>query len=183
MNSNHFGIEKSIEYLNRNYTPTITPIYADYLGKIKGYDNIIKSVKIEHIEVVDALNSDVIAKRVNPQQTDINTVKTRLSSKQVIMDFFMLQYKRSFHQNNFGVEDALSEIKDKNNMHLDSMFFLGEQSSSGEQINNGLWNSTDSDFDEQASTNIPQNFTINDVKEKLDNLLKISEENSGNAKK
>jgi hypothetical protein len=141
---------RTIEEFMAGYVPVYQPIYPLFLGKSQAYDEQVGKIDFKRIDTV----GDIRAKHLTPKDTEILQVAAKESSKTFRKYFLAKQFTQSMIQDPRGIEDVVAQVLDEHQKQADDLLLLGEGTSAGTVINNGLFWSSDSNYSLQGSIQI-----------------------------
>jgi hypothetical protein len=141
---------RAVEEFMSDYTPIYQPIYPLFLGKSQQYENEVGRLDFRRVEAV----GDIRAKHITPKDTEIRQVSVMEGKKSFKKYFLANQFTISQVQDRQGIEEVVSQVLDEHQLQMDELFLLGEGTSSGNVLNNGLFYSADPNYTLESSTEI-----------------------------
>lgn len=142
---------RSVEQFMSDYTPIYQPIYPLFLGKSQQYAAEVGKLDFRRVQTV----GDIRAKHLTPKDTEIRQVAVMEGKKTFKKYFLANQFQLSQYQDRQGVEEIVAQVLDEHQVQTDELFLLGEGSTPGTQINNGLFLSSDANYTLEGSSEIP----------------------------
>lgn len=133
---------KNVDQFMADYKPTYQPIYPLFLGNSKQYSEEVGTVTNKRLEAV----GDIRAKHITPKDTDIRQIAVKEGSKTYKKYFLANQFTQSELQDQSRSEDVVRQVLDEHQKHQDDLVLLGEGTSGGTVVNNGLFWSGDSNY-------------------------------------
>lgn len=141
---------RSIEQFMADYQPVYQPLYPLFLGNSVSYAEQVGDVKFKRLEAV----GDIRQKHYTPKDTEIKQIGVKESSKTFKKYFLANQFTQSALQEQGRVEDIVRQVLDEHQKQADDLFLLGEGTSDGTVVNNGLFYSGDSNHTTESSVEI-----------------------------
>lgn len=133
---------KNVDQFMADYKPTYQPIYPLFLPNSQQYTEEVGTVTNKRLEAV----GDIRAKHITPKDTDIRQIAVREGSKIFKKYFLANQFSQSQLQDQSQNEDVVRQVLDEHHKHQDDLLLLGEGTSGGTVINNGLFWSGDPNY-------------------------------------
>ena len=133
---------KTVDEFMAGYVPVYQPILPLFLGKAKQYVEQVGTATVKRLDAV----GDIRNRHLNPKDTEIKQIVSKLSSKVYKKYFLAGQYVESNFQDQEGLNDVVSQVLDEHNKHQDDLLFLGEGTSATTMVNNGLFWSDDANY-------------------------------------
>ena len=150
MSTNKIAL-RSVEQFMSDYSPVYQPIYPLFLGKSQQYASEVGKLDFRRVQTV----GDIRAKHLTPKDTEIRQVAVMEGKKTFKKYFLANQFQLSQYQDRQGVEEVVAQVLDEHQVQADELFMLGEGTSNGNMLNNGLFHSADSNYTLEASSEIP----------------------------
>lgn len=142
---------RSIEETMSDYTPIYQPIYPLLLGKSQAYSEEVGNIDFKRVSTV----GDIRARQVTPKDTEIRQIAVGESKKSFKKYFLANQFTLSALQDREGVEDVVAQVLDEHQKQMDEIILLGEGTSNGTVLNNGLfWSGDANHVTESAGADI-----------------------------
>lgn len=141
---------RSVEEFMADYTPVYQPLYPLFLGKAKSYDEQVGTHDFKRVDTV----GDIRAKHITPKDTEIKQVNVKEGKKTFKKYFLANQYIQSNFQDTRGNEDVVAQVLDEHQKQADEMLLLGDGTSVGNVVNNGLFWSADSNYSLKESVEV-----------------------------
>lgn len=141
---------RSVEEFMSDYTPVYQPLYPLFLGKAKSYDEQVGTHDFKRVDTV----GDIRAKHITPKDTEIKQVNVKEGKKTFKKYFLANQYIQSNFQDTRGNEDVVAQVLDEHQKQADEMLLLGDGTSAGNVVNNGLFWSADSNYSLKDSVEV-----------------------------
>jgi len=142
---------RSTDEFMADYTPIYQPIYPLLMGKSVAYAEEVGKLNFKRLEAV----SDIRAKHITPKDTEMQQIGARESSKSFKKYFLANQFIQSTLQDSRQNEDVIAQVLDEHQLQMDELALLGEGTSNGSVINNGLFYSGDSNYTTESSYEVP----------------------------
>lgn len=133
---------RSVEQFMSDYTPVYQPIYPLFMGKSQKYAPEVGKMDFRRVETV----GDIRAKHITPKDTEIRQIAVTEGKKTFKKYFLANQFTISEMQNREGVEEVVAQVLDEHQVQADELFLTGEGTAPGNQLNNGLFLSSDSNY-------------------------------------
>ncbi len=134
----------------QGYTPVYQPIYPLLMGKSQAYSEEAGKIDFKRVDTI----GDIRAKHITPKDTEIRQLAVKEGSKSFKKYFLANQFTLSALQDRAGVEDVVAQVLDEHQKQFDELVLLGEGTSAGTVINNGLYWSGDSNYVLNSSSEI-----------------------------
>lgn len=141
---------RTVEEFMSDYTPIYQPIYPLFLGKSQAYEAEVGKMDFRRVKTV----GDIRAKHITPKDTEMKQIAVMEGKKSYKKYFLANQFILSEFQDQQGVEETVSQVLDEHQVQMDELFMLGEGTSAGTAVNNGLFHSADENYSLEASTEI-----------------------------
>jgi hypothetical protein len=141
---------RTVEEFMSDYQPRYQPFYPLLLGNSQAYSEEVGKVNFNRLEAV----GDLRAKHITPKDTEIRQIAVKDSSKTFKKYFLANQYVQSQLQAREDVEGIVAQVLDEHQKQMDEMILLGEGTSTGTVINNGLFWSADGNYTLESSSAI-----------------------------
>jgi hypothetical protein len=141
---------RAVEEFMSDYSPIYQPIYPLFLGKSQQYENEVGKLDFRRVEAV----GDIRAKHITPKDTEIRQVSVMEGKKSFKKYFLANQFTISQVQDRQGIEEVVAQVLDEHQLQMDELFLLGEGTSAGTVLNNGLFYSADANYTLKTSTAI-----------------------------
>lgn len=141
---------KSVDQFMAGFQPIYTPIYGILMGRAVQYERDVGEIVSRRVETV----GDIRAKRVTPKDTEIKQISVAEKTKTYKKYFMGSQFILSQFQDARGVDDVTSQVLDELNRQFDEMVFMGEGTTVGTQLNNGLYLSSDANYVLEGSVEV-----------------------------
>lgn len=141
---------KDVDQFMADYTPIYNPIYPLFMSKSQSYSEEVGKVNFKRLEAV----GDIRGHHITPKDTEIKQIGVVEKSKTFKKYFLANQFVQSNLQDKGAVEDIVRQVLDEHQKHMDDLFLLGEGTSDGTVVNNGLFWSGDSNHTTESSVEI-----------------------------
>lgn len=141
---------REIDQFMADYTPVYQPFYSMFLGKSEAYS---EEVGVQNFKRLEAIG-DIRNKRITPKDTEIQEIAVGQTKKTFRKYFLARRYVQSALQSRDGVEDVISQVLDEHQRQMDDLFLLGEGTSAGDVVNNGLYWSADNNYTLESSKQV-----------------------------
>lgn len=141
---------RTVEEFMADYVPVYQPLYPLFMGKSQAYAEQVGQHDFKRVDTV----GDIRAKHVTPKDTEMKQVLINEAKKSLKKYFLANQFVISNLQDKNGIEDVISQVLDENQKLMDELFFLGEGTSAGTVVNNGLFWSSDSNYTLENSVEV-----------------------------
>lgn len=141
---------RTIEEFMADYVPVYQPIYSLFLGKSQSYSEEVGKIDFKRVNTV----GDIRAKHITPKDTEIRQIAVNEAAKTFKKYFLANQFTISALQDQRGVEDVVAQVLDEHQKQMDELFLLGEGTSNSTMINNGLFHSSDPNYELESSVEI-----------------------------
>lgn len=147
---------REVEQFMADYTPIYTPTYPLFLaGKSAQYAREVGKLDFRRVEAV----GDIRAKHITPKDTEIKQFAV-IEGKKTFKKYFLAnQFTISNFQDRQGVEEVVAQVLDEHQLQMDEMFLLGEGTTVGTQLNNGLYLSSDPNYTLETGVTIASDST------------------------
>jgi len=146
---------RTIEEFMADYTPVYQPIYPLFMGKSAEYDAEVGKLDFRRMTAI----GDIRAKHITPKDTEIRQVSATDARKSFKKYFLANQFRNSDLQTREGVEELVSQVLDEHQIQADELLLLGDGTSNGNQLNNGLYFSSDPNYTLESSVEIASGDT------------------------
>lgn len=141
---------RSVDEFMADYQPIYQPLYPLLLGNSQSYTSEVGKLNFKRMEAV----SDIRAKHVTPKDTEMQQIGAKESSKSFKKYFLANQFVRSQLQDGQQDEDIIKQVLDEHQLQMDEIALLGEGTSDGTVVNNGLFYSGDAYHTTESSTEV-----------------------------
>lgn len=141
---------KDVDQFMADYTPIYNPIYPLFMSKSQSYSEEVGKVNFKRLEAV----GDIRGHHITPKDTEIKQIGVVEKSKTFKKYFLANQFVQSSLQDQGQVEDIVRQVLDEHQKHMDDLFLLGEGTSDGSVVNNGLFWSGDANHTTESSVEI-----------------------------
>lgn len=138
---------RTVEEFMADYSPVYQPLYPLLLGKSKSYDEQVGTHDFKRVDTV----GDIRAKHITPKDTEIKQVSVKEGKKTFKKYFLANQYVHSNFQDTRGNEDVVAQVLDEHQKQADELLLLGDGTSAGTAVNNGLFWSADTNYNLEDS--------------------------------
>ncbi len=138
---------RTVEEFMTGYQPVYNPIYPLFLGKAQSYSEEVGKIDFKRVDTV----GDIRAKHITPKDTEIKQIAARESSKTFKKYFLANQFTQSALQDPRGLEDVVAQVLDEHQKQADDLLLLGEGTSAGTVINDGLFWNNQANYDLEGS--------------------------------
>lgn len=162
MNTNKIALREVEEFM-ADYTPIYQPLYPLFLGRSTQYTREAGKLDFRRVRTI----GDIRAKHVTPKDTEIRQVNVMEGKKAFKKYFLANQFTISDFQDRQGVEEIVSQVLDEHQVQMDELFLLGEGTSAGTVVNNGLFHSADPNYTLQSSAEIALSSRLYDLHSKV----------------
>lgn len=139
---------QTVDQFMADYQPVYQPIFPLFLAGAKQYADVVGTVTSKRLEAV----GDIRNHHINPKDTNIHQITSKISSKVFKKYFLGSQYIESNLQDHEGAPEIVAQVLDEHNKHQDDLLFLGEGTSASTMVNNGLFWSNDPNYDLKSSS-------------------------------
>lgn len=157
MNTNKITL-RTVEEFMSDYQPVYQPIYPLFLQRGQQYSTEVGRMEFRRVQTV----GDIRAKHITPKDTEIRQVAV-MEGKKVYKKYFLAnQFTLSQFQDRQGVEEVVAQVLDEHQIQADELFLLGEGTSSGNVLNNGLFYSADPNYTLESSTEVKSANRLHD---------------------
>jgi len=136
--TNKIGTRTTEEYMN-DYSPVYQPIYPLLMKNVQQHAEEVGQVNFKRASTV----GDIRAKHILPKDTEMRQVAVSEGTKSFKKYFLGNQYTVSQLQSQEDTEAVTTEVLDENQKLADEMLSLGEGTSNGTVVNNGVFYSGD----------------------------------------
>lgn len=150
-------VVKSVDEFMSDFQPVYQGIFPLFLGKSKQYSEVVGTVTNKRLDAV----GDIRNHHINPKDTNIHQITSKISSKVFKKYFLGSQYIESNLQDHEGREDVVAQVLDEHNRHQDDIFFLGEGTAANNVVNNGLFWSADVNYTLESSSALAAGSDVN----------------------
>lgn len=133
---------RTIEEFMQDYVPVYQPLYPLFLDKSQSYDEQVGELIFKRVQTI----GDIRGKHITPKDTEIKQVAAMVGKKLFKKYFLAIQFTQSNLQDPRGIEDVIKQVLDEHQVQADSLFLLGEGTSSSNMVNNGLYYSSDPNY-------------------------------------
>lgn len=174
MSTNKIAL-RTVEQFMSDYTPIYNPLYPLFLSKSQQYAPEVGRLDFRRVDAV----GDIRAKHITPKDTEIQQVAVMEGKKSFRKYFLAKQYVHSQVQDLLGVENVVSQVLDENQKLMDSLVLLGEGTSGGNVINNGLFYSGDQNYTLQSSTAISATDRLLDFHGQVASCAELADQVAG----
>lgn len=141
---------KTVEQVQQDYQPIYRPIFGLFLGKSQQYDEKVGKQDFRRIEAV----GDIRGKRYTPKDTHLHQIAVGETVKSFKKYFDPSQFILSQFQDEQGVDEVVTQVLDEHNAQFDERLLMGEGTTPGTQLNNGLYLSSDPNYLLESSAEI-----------------------------
>lgn len=162
MSTNKIALRTTEEFMS-DYTPIYQPIYPLFLGKSQQYANEVGKLDFRRVEAV----GDIRAKHITPKDSEIRQVSVMEGKKSFKKYFLANQFTMSQVQDRQGLEEVVAQVLDEHQIQADELFLLGEGTSAGTVINNGLFHSADANYTLKSSVAVSATDRLADFHAKV----------------
>lgn len=133
---------KTVEEFMADYMPVYQPLFALFLGKSQAYSEEVGTIDFKRVDTV----GDIRAKHITPKDTEIKQIGVAEGKKTFKKYFLANQFIQSLLQDPRGNQDVIAQVLDEHNKQADDLLLLGEGTSAGTVVNNGLFWSGDANY-------------------------------------
>lgn len=156
---------REVDAFMADYTPVYQPLFSLFLGgKSQQYSQEVGKMEFKRLEAV----GDLRMKHITPKDTEMKQIAAKEGSKIFKKYFLANQYVQSSLQDTQGIEDVIAQVLDENNKLQDDLLMLGEGSSAGTVVNNGLYWSSDANYVLETSAEVDNaNAWLTDLHAKI----------------
>lgn len=141
---------RSADQLMADFVPVYNPIIGLFLGKSVSYAEEVGKITFKRLEVM----GDVRLKDITPKDSEMRQIAVAEKSKVFKKYFKAIQYVQSELQDRGQNEDIVRQVLDENNKYMDDLLMLGEGTSAGTVVNNGLFWSGDANYVLESSIEV-----------------------------
>ena len=149
MPTNKIGL-KTVEQFMSDYVPVYAPMYPLLMGKSRSYSEQVGKLDFKRVEAV----GDIRAKHILPKDTEMHQIAVKDGTKSFKKYFLANQYVVSTLQDQEGTDSVVAQVLDEHQKHMDEIVLLGEGTSAGTVVNNGLYWSGDANYVLESSAEI-----------------------------
>jgi hypothetical protein len=142
---------RTVEKVMSDYTPTYQPIYPLFLAKSEQYAREVGKLDFRRVDVI----GDIRARHVTPKDTELKQITVTDGKKTFKKYFLANQFRRSTFNSQAAAEEVVARVLDEHQIQADEMLLLGDGTSVGTQLNNGLFYSEDANYVLKNSYEIP----------------------------
>lgn len=151
MPTGKIALRTTEEFMN-DYTPTYSPIYALFLGgKSQAYERETGNLVFRRMQTV----GDVRAHHITPKDTEIRQIAVMEGKKTYAKYFLATQFILSNFQDQQGVEEVEAQVLDEHHVQADELLMMGDGTTPGNVVNNGLYLSADPNYVLETPIQIP----------------------------
>ena len=147
--TNKLGL-RTVEEFMTDYAPIYQPFYPLLLGKSQAYSEQVGKLDFKRVDTV----GDIRAKHITPKDTEMSQIIAKESSKSFKKYFLANQYIQSSLQDQAGIEVVQAQVLDEHQKQFDELVLLGEGTSAGTVVNNGLYWSADANYTLKSSATV-----------------------------
>lgn len=134
---------RTVEEVMSDYTPVYQPVYPLFLsGKAVQYNDEVGEMNFRRVTAV----GDIRGRQITPKDTEIKQISVMEGKKSYKRYFLANQFILSRFQDTQGVEEVQTQVLDEHQLHQDELFMLGDGTSPGTVLNNGLYYSSDPNY-------------------------------------
>lgn len=135
---------RSTDEVMAGYVPTYIPFWPLLLsnGKAKAYPEVVGKLNFKRMEAV----GNIRLQKYSPKDTHVHQIAAVEKSKTFKKYFNAAQFVQSTRQDTSQNEDVVRQVLDENNKLMDDYVLLGEGTSAGTVVNNGLYWSGDPNY-------------------------------------
>lgn len=151
----------TVEEFMADYVPTYRALYSLFLGKSQAYSEQVGQHDFKRVDTV----GDIRAKHITPKDTEMKQVLVNEAKKSLKKYFLANQFVISNLQDKAGIEEVIAQVLDENQKLMDELFFLGEGTSAGTVVNNGLFWSADSNYTLESSAEVAKGSAADHLKD------------------
>lgn len=130
------------EQFMAGFVPTYTPLWGLLMSRAVQYPADVGEVALRRVDTV----GDIRAGRITPKDTELKQIAVGEGKKYFKKYYFANQFVLSQFQDAQGIDDVTQQVLDEHNKHYDEVMLMGEGTTVGTQINNGLYLSSDPNF-------------------------------------
>jgi hypothetical protein len=152
---------KSVEEFMADYMPVYQPLFALFLGKSQAYSEEVGTIDFKRVDTV----GDIRAKHITPKDTEIKQISVAEGKKTFKKYFLANQFIQSLLQDPRGNQDVIAQVLDEHNKQADDMLLLGEGTSAGTVVNNGLFWSGDANYLLESSVEVAAGTAADHLKD------------------
>lgn len=136
------AVVPTVEQFMETHAPTYIPFFTALLGNSQSYPEQVGSIDYRSLTTV----GDIRQKHIIPKDNLIHQIAVGEAKKSFKRYFFGNQFVISDYQSRQGIEDVLVEVQDEHNKQFDELALYGEGTAPGNQVNNGLYFSSDVNY-------------------------------------
>lgn len=169
---------RTVEQFLTDYKPNYSPIMPLLMDGAVQYSAEVGKVDFKRANVI----GDIRSKMIGPKDTVIHQIASNEGTKSFKKYFFGSQYIQSELQDTKGYEDVIAQVLDEHNKQNDDLLMMGEGTTVGTQINNGLYLSSDPNYVLKSSAVVAKatdGTHLNDLYAKVSALLQESNDVEG----
>lgn len=142
---------RDVDQFMADYQPGYAPIWPMFTaGKSQSYAAEVGKVNFKRLEAM----GDLRLKAFTPKDTELHQISAAEKTKSYKKHFFAAQFIQSNLQDRQQNEDVVSQVLDENQKLADDILLLGEGTSAGTVVNNGLYWSGDPNYVLESSIEI-----------------------------
>ncbi len=149
MTTNNIVLKTPDQFM-AGYTPVYTPIFGLLMTRAVQYAVEVGEVGLRRVETV----GDIRAGRIGPKDTEIKQIAVGEGKKYFKKYFMGSQFILSQFQDSQGIDDVTAQVLDEHNKQFDELVLMGEGTTVGTQINNGLYLSSDNNYVLESSAEV-----------------------------
>ncbi len=138
------------EQFMADYVPVYQPIYPLFLGKSQSYSEEAGKLDFKRVQTV----GDIRGKHITPKDSEIRQISVNEAEKTFKKYFLANQFQVSQLQDQQGTEEVISQVLDEHQKQMDELFLLGEGTSDSTMLNNGLFWSSDDNYELEGSVEL-----------------------------
>lgn len=154
-------ILRSVDEFMNDYLPVYQPLYPLFMEKSQAYSEQVGEVNFKRVTTV----GDIRAKHITPKDTEIKQIAVSDGKKTFKKYFLAAQFVQSTLQDPDGIEVVTGEVLDENQKLADLIFLLGEGTSAGNVVNNGLYWSADPNYILETSIELDKGTATDHLKD------------------
>lgn len=141
---------RDIDQIMADYVPTYQPFYSILLDKSQAYPEEVGKINFKRLEAVGNIRNQ----HYQPKDTHVHQINVVEKQKVFKKYFLASQFVHSTLQDRMQNEDVVRQVLDENQKLMDDLVLLGEGSSAGTVVNNGLYWSSDANYLLESSTEL-----------------------------
>lgn len=141
---------REVEEVMADYVPLYQPIYPLFFAKAAQYATEVGTNDFRRVDTI----GDIRARQITPKDTELKQIAVAESKKKYYKYFLANQFQISNLQDRQGIEDVQAQVLDEHQLHQDELFLMGEGTTPGTQLNNGLYLSSDPNYTLLDSTEL-----------------------------